>query len=659
MKRYLKQEEPKKNFKVFAYWSPVINDEQYQWVKECGYTHLYIDAKYGATLGSQALKKAVELCGKYGLKGIVNITPFSADTNDYTGMAGFGGANADEPMTIPQLEYLSNELVKFQEKYPDAYFYVNCPNGLLGETGELYLDAYEELLIKNMSHRCLSGDDYPLFNDPHRSRLQEYYAYLKNLADMAERTESEFYFFLQTMSITGYCGFGARRPNLLDLRFLHHILTAFGVAGFQHFCYQTVPCEPYSMTGEFREQDWAAIDCRGYKTPTYEMIKQVIKEMQSIADVYFDFKWRNMIVSTGETSPQKDVFKLIENTITEFGRLCSVSSDKNALIGCFSHKNKALSALYIVNAEEPSFWRMCNVILTFDRDLECVVIQNGKRELIKTENKKLNLFVQSDEGVFVIFEGNGIEKNNTKKRLIRPKRLILTVDGTLTFKSIHGKTMLVVNGEEKGVVLSGENILDKLDDGKNRISLYSKSGKLRSENSLEISFFKETKDNVSFLETFQGENVDSIQVHREWGSLNSVMTVESEGYPIGGEGKVIKLSTKTIEGHDWSALQFLTEPIRYREGSVLYVDLCVTSSTHSVCISQDPMIPNAPAVGVNTLNKNGKWIRIEAPLDILNPDKNETINKLYITTCGDQPYGTLVYVNKYFIDKKIDEEKQI
>ena len=174
-----------------------------------------------------------------------------------------------------------------------------------------------------MLHKSISGDDYPLAFDPKKSGLKSHYAYLKTLADFAEDTNSEFQFFLQTMSITTYAyGNGARRPDVTDLRFLHYGIATFGVCGFQHFCYKTPGLPPYD--GEFKEQDYALIDEYDQKTSIYFAAQKVIAEMQDFAKIRFAFDWKNVIFSVGEKTENPDMFNACENAWKNFGKIIEV-----------------------------------------------------------------------------------------------------------------------------------------------------------------------------------------------------------------------------------------------------------------------------------------------------------------------------------------------
>lgn len=636
----------KKQFKFFAFWSPTISDEQYRWVKECGYTHLYVDAKYGAELGSEQLKSAIELCGKHSLEGIVNRTPFSADSNDYSEIVGFNGANADEPLTAAELQELSEELKLFKKKYPNKWFYVNCPCGLIGSEGEIYLEKYKQLLTENMGNKCVSGDDYPLAIDPTASRLQKYYPYLKNLADMARDTNSEFYFFLQTTSITGLAG-TARRPDITDLRFLHNIIASFGAVGFQHFTYKSVALPPFDNGGEFKEQDLALIDYNDEKTSLYPLVQTVIREMQSIADVCLDFKWQGVICSRGNNSVDRAAFELIDDALETFSKISKVVSDKNAILGCFSHKTEKKAAVYAVNAEEPSFGRHCKVTLEFDSETKVEIVKSGERSVFETKNKIINIHLKSGEGAFVIFNGDWQKANVS---VSRPKCLGISADGCLTFNSKTSIVALTVNGVEKGEVYNGQNIFKMLQSGNNEICVYSKENGLKSENSRTINYFKPTETSVKIAENYSGE-INAVRPYNVWGSGNSVVELIEKGYPEGGSGNVIRLRTKTKSEHDWSAFQFLTKPIEYKEGTKLYLDMYATESVFSVGVKQDPIIYDEPAVEIRVIDKVGKWIRMEVPLDKVNPERNNIIEKLYILTGGDKPYGTLLYLSGYYISR--------
>lgn len=637
---YLKPKSPKKIFKAFAFWSPLINDEQYMWVKECGYTHLYIDAKYGALFGTEQLKNAVELCGRYGLNGIVNISKFSTDVNDYSNTLGFGGANNDEPLTEQELADLSDELDNFNKKYPNDWFYVNCPGGIYGDAGEAYLDVYEEKLTKKMKNKSISSDDYPLAPDPHKSRLKKFYPCLQTIAKYAKETGSEFYFFLQTMSISTFGIDGARRPSYIDLLWNHNILLAYGVDGFQHFCYKGPGLPPYEC-GEFREQDWALIDNFDKRTRIWYDVQSVLRTIQDFADVYFDFKWQDVIYSYGNKTTVPDMFALTEG-IKSFSAVKSVSSDYNAVVGCFSHSDKSVSAVYIVSCEDPSFRRPCNVTLHLDRDYDVVLICGEERRRIKSVNSRLVVSADEGKGIFVIFEG---VDNNTCVGSAEVKSVLVDLDGVLTFKSKSDCNILYINGCKLGAVKSGDNISDKLKNGCNEVYISAVDKEAESKPSRIGRIFVPSKDNVDVCEQYDGD-LSAVETYNVYGSGNTVLNIV-DGFT---SGKSIEVSTQTVKGHDWSCFQFLTAPIRYERGKNLYLHLKTTSSVYNISIGQDPM-QNIRSVEFKTMGKSGKKLQVAVPLHEINPEEKDIIEKLYIVTGGDKPYGTLMWLDGYYIDK--------
>lgn len=209
---------------------------------------------------------------------------------------------------------------------------------------------------------------------------------------------------------------------------------------------------------------------------------------------------------------------------------------------------------------------------------------------------------------------------------------------------------MTVNGVEKGEVYNGQNIFKMLQSGNNEICVYSKENGLKSENSRTINYFKPTETSVKIAENYSGE-INAVRPYNVWGSGNSVVELIEKGYPEGGSGNVIRLRTETKSEHDWSAFQFLTKPIEYKEGTKLYLDMYATESVFSVGVKQDPIIYDEPAVEIRVIDKVGRWIRMEVPLDKVNPEKNNIIEKLYILTGGDKPYGTLLYLSGYYISR--------
>ena len=303
--------------------------------------------------------------------------------------------------------------------------------------------------------------------------------------------------------------------------------------------------------------------------------------------------------------------------------------------------------MFLASAEEPDYRRPCSISLKFERETEVLKITGKGRETIVAENGVLNVELTESEGCFIVFEAK-LNPDDVMEQ--KPRALSLTAVGELTFVSESEKNHLFVNGKDKGLILSGENVADRCEYGRNEIFICGEHNGRICDKSKAIGYYLPTKDNVSVSENYC-QNVAKVQPYNKYGSGNTVVEIIDNGYPFGGDGKVVKISTATVKDHDWSCFQFLVNPIKYVKGKKLYVDLYVTDSVFGLTFSLDPLNANCPSYEIKCMDKSERWIRVEVPLDSLNHDGNDIIENIYITAGGDKPYGTLIYINGYFIER--------
>ncbi len=392
---------PKDAFKFFAFWSPPITDEQYGWVKECGYTHLLIDQKYDALFGTEKMGQAVALAEKHGLKAILSGENFVECDHPYADIPAFDGAYVDEPLTLGDLEKLSNELVVFQEKHPGKCFYINLVS-LKDRSWDTYSEYFKSRFLSSAVRKTVSGDTYPL-REPDKDgvTMVPFLDYIRRVGKVAAETDSELYFFIQTIAMHGAnWAHPARRPSTEDIRFLSYVILACGAKGFQHFCYMSPGLPPY--TGEFKEEDYACIHPDGYRTELWYSAQEVIAEFKKFENIFLKFQWKGIIPIYGEQAEKKsENFQEINEYISNHSDIASVSASQDLLIGCFEDQD-GNTGLVILNFCDPYQKKENHIALKLNTNEKIAVIRNGETAMVSLNDGCFDAVLAPGEGQFLI-----------------------------------------------------------------------------------------------------------------------------------------------------------------------------------------------------------------------------------------------------------------
>ncbi len=388
------------SFKFIAFWSPPITDEHYSWVKECGYTHLIIDRKYDAEYGSAKMGEAVHLAGKYGLKAILSTGDFLTAEHPYADEPSFDGAYEDEPLSIGDLEKHSKGLYEFQKKYPGKCFYVNLVR-LNGRSWDVYSEYFKKLFLIEADRKTVSGDIYPLREpDASGNTMVPFLDYIRRIGKLAAETDSEMYFFVQTIAMHGNgWGHPARRPTWEDIRFLQYVILSCGARGFQHFCYMSPGLPPY--TGEFREEDYACVHPKGYRTEIWYAAQKVIAEFKQFENIFLKFSWKGIMPVYGSTGEQCENFDELGEYVKGHSYVKDVKAEKALLIGCFEDADGNVG-FSLVNFTDPYAGQNNQISITFRCMEEIAVIKNGQVRTQQLEDGVYSVTLDPGEGQFVI-----------------------------------------------------------------------------------------------------------------------------------------------------------------------------------------------------------------------------------------------------------------
>lgn len=625
-------------FKFFAFWSPPLTDEHFADVKQCGYTHLYLDRKFDAEPGTKKRLLGVQLCEKYQIHCILQNAQLY-DSNDYSGFEYFDGVNTDEPLTVGELEALGREADAFFKRYPGRNFYVNAVDQS-GDGFTIYMDQYRQMLTEKMPRRHVSGDDYPLLKEG-KNTLHKHYQALEDFGNYASQTNSEFYYYLQTQSISGN-NMSVRRPSKEDMMFLHHGLLVFGAKGFQHFCYTNVGQPPFD--GEFREEDWALLDRYYEKTPTYFMTQEVIAYFKAMAPYILDFNWKGYLrVQNREGHPFGVALSGLRKFLNGFPGVKSIIAEDDLLVGCYANDHAPLSALYVTRAYDPCKTQPCEVSIKVD-GTKVLVIRGKDKTLVECPDGVYSDTLGVADGFFLVF----VKDNNTwqPEKDMLPAPQLLTVDqhGILSFRlQDELSAELFINEQSVGTVVNGQSVASYLQTGKNILKIRSIKGENVGPFGFERIVWKPAE---TLLREDFSDGLGNISTYNVYGCGKTHLELMSNGYPDGVDGKVLRMYTTTEDGHDWCCYQILKEPIAYVAGMKLLANIYIPPCGFSIGICDDPMT-DCPSIREYTIDRIGFWQQWVVNLEQLGYKPGDTIEHLYITTGSGRPYGTVMYMSDY------------
>jgi hypothetical protein len=565
---------------------------------------MYIDAKFGAALGSERLLEAVRLCDKLGIKAIVQGggvnnggLAFDADSNDYSVFPNFDGVMSDEPLTVGELEALHGSLLRFKEKYPDRNFYVNAV-GMPGEAWDIYIAKYKELLLDHMPRKHLSGDMYPLLRGGMGVEAG-YLQYLQRVSDTARGNGAEFSFFLQTMSITGIAH-RPRRPSKEDIRFCSYVIMAYGARGLQHFCYAAPGGPPY--TGEFGKEDYACLTdgADGYrKTEIYGYARDVMSELKKFEHIFLDFRAAPegvMTVSGANAEGSNPNFTESSRAVTH-GRIKSVTTGEDAIIGCFRNE-KGLDAFMAVNFCDPARKRACKTAIRFNAAAEAIEVKDGVPKAIALKNGEYTADLQPGEGRFIILPAAPAPRS--------------------------------------AAAAPAKPAAPPLKAAEERIAADSPN----------VELYEDFSDFSDPLKRYP-------ETYNIWGTGRAGAELTASGYPDGLSGRVLRLFTDIAAGHDWSAYQILAKPVQYADTKSVVINIYCTSAAFSLSFSCDPLNRNYPQKSFAALPLTNRLAQIRVPFKEIRYEGMTLLDRLYVATGAGVPFGTVAYIDSYCI---VDEK---
>ncbi len=379
-----------------------INNETYKQVADSG-----INLIYGLYEGADANGvKALELAKANGIKYLMydrSLTGIQEDDFDLLGTlfdsykdkpAFAGNLVTDEPGGN-KFELLGKLHEVYKKLLPDKLFYVNLfpTYATVSQRDGLSYKEYIDSFILKVKPEFVSFDYYPLMTHATEGNYikEDYMANLEIVANATKKAKIPFWSFIQAMSFTA-AGMTNRDVNEADIRFQVYTELAFGSQGIQYFCYWSPGEDGAAQFGK------AMIDAKGNKTPTYDAVKNVNKEILAFDNAYLNFENKGVMLFPKDNLPNT---MFLESPLESFAPIKTVNSDQPMIAGCFEDKD-GNQALMIVNYGDPSTSKSNKVSIQLNGIREVSAYDKGIKNRIKLTKNTYETTLEPGEGKFIL-----------------------------------------------------------------------------------------------------------------------------------------------------------------------------------------------------------------------------------------------------------------
>lgn len=336
--------------------------------------------------------------------GIKVDIPVRNITTELTNMENvIGYYQADEP-EYKKIETLT-PLVDWHNKYAkDKIFHINLfpsyATGLLGENGyEAYLQHYVDTILSGLkTPKTLCLDNYPLQKD---SQGKNYIraSYLSDLltaaniardynAKSGEDDKITLGYCIQTFEDTALRDIEAQE----DINFQINTCMAMGASFFEYFLYVTI------------QQMIGMVERGSYEhRPAYDYVKNANAQLAKWDHVILSFDWQGLVTSAGSDESENEVAlgMVKSQTLEKLEGVSKLESRLDTLVGQFIDKD-GNQGYMVTNYTEPTAGKIDVVRMTFEDAENALVYLNGEESVVKLEDGRLTLTLNSGEGAFVI-----------------------------------------------------------------------------------------------------------------------------------------------------------------------------------------------------------------------------------------------------------------
>lgn len=388
--------------------------EQYNYIAESGLNAIYgLYEPWGMIKnGKNANERALEYAQNAGIKFYIrdfNVSTGLAEEDEtlfhryfdkYLAYDSFGGALVIDEPPISEFENIKTLKTNWDKFIPNKHFYVNL-NPIIQSFAYLGLmegESYQEHYVRRFINECtppvLSFDNYPMkqdgWGDP--SLLPEFLLNLQICAEEAEKAGIPLWCFIQNYKY----GNGMRDTDASEIRFQIMCSMAYGIKGYQYFCYFTP-----SGDSNLDESQSAMISATGERTQHYYDCQTVNREILAMDHVYLNYDWEGTMLVLGEGHKKNKCFSMVKNALQSHDRILSVSASQDTLVGTFKDAFDN-DAFMVVNFDDPAHNSTDTVTIDLKGTSKAVVYEKGVRTEVNAPKGKLTLNIEAGSGAFVI-----------------------------------------------------------------------------------------------------------------------------------------------------------------------------------------------------------------------------------------------------------------
>ena len=272
---------------IHAWWSipsDSTSDARYRELADDGFT-----TSMTPFPSADAAAKALDSAGKAGVKLFITCPELEKDPEGtvkrfmhHPALAGYHLQDEPNAKDFPRLAAWTKRIQAVDKAHP---CYINLFPTYANEQqlGTATYQAYTDSFVSSVSVPFISFDHYPVTNTGMRP---DWYENLEIISKAAQKAGKPFWAFaLSTALDPAYIV-----PTLAQMRLEAFSDLAYGVGVIQYFTYWT----PVSSEGNFHD---APIAVDGSRTPTYELVRMLNKELQAYANVFHGAR----VVSVGHT----------------------------------------------------------------------------------------------------------------------------------------------------------------------------------------------------------------------------------------------------------------------------------------------------------------------------------------------------------------------
>lgn len=379
-----------------------INNATYKEIAESG-----INLIYGLYEGADANGiKALDAAQANGIKYLMydrSMTGIQEEDFDlletsfdsYKNHPAFAGNLVTDEPGAAKFDRLAKLHDIYKRVLPGKLFYVNLfptYSSVAQRDGASYKE-YIDLYISKVKPEFVSFDYYPLMTHAVEGNYikEDYLANLEIVANATKKANIPFWSFIQAMSFTA-AGMTNRDVNESDIRWQVYTELAFGSQGIQYFCYWSPGEDGAAQFGK------AMIDSKGNKTPTYDAVSNVNKEILAFDNIYLNLVNKGVMLFPKSNLPNT---MYMESPLESFAPITDVKSEQPLVVGCFEDKD-GNQALILVNYNEPSAGLSNKVTMTLNGVREVAAFEKGVKNRVKLAKNTYETTLAPGEGKFIL-----------------------------------------------------------------------------------------------------------------------------------------------------------------------------------------------------------------------------------------------------------------